>query len=657
MTSGMALWLVGALVLVGYVATRGLGNTPSPSYADIFSIAYIPLTLGILLSLGKIKPPFDAEKKQFLVNIMMMALAMFLLCYRFVLIPSWNSSSDEGFIQKMLTIVYLLYDWTIFVSLLIVSYRFRSSRIEGWLVLLVAAFSSAIIGDFATYLTADQLGLITTLSMIIMATFMAISAIEEVTGAFIGTINRRRTRISEKPEIQALAQNPWRTLLTPFMANIVIPIVWLASIHDGRSEGVPVLVAVSTAIIMLSIYRNHLLASDYAILSTKTLRDSLTGLNNFRYFQEALSRVIARSDKIKKPVSLIAIDLDDFGELNKVYGHSFGDKVLAAVADVITSKIREDDEACRRGGDDFAIIMPDTSSAMAYAFAMQLKDSIDEALRVVLPDNPLTVTMGVSAYPTLAVSKEDFACTADGALYWGKINGKNAIIVYDREVVEVLSAEERARKAEESLLLDMVRTLAKAVDARDPYTRRHSQGVSKLAGKLASACGLDEQTVSQIKAAGILHDVGKIGMPDEILSKPERLTREEISVIRNHPVLSAHIIQSTSLKDMVPAIRAHHERWDGTGYPDGLKGEEIPVEARILAIADTFDAMTTDRPYRGALTVADALSEIKRCAGTQFDPKLVDVFVSMFSGPSDWSKSKDAPTSQAKADYDVASGL
>ncbi|MBE0447611.1 MAG: diguanylate cyclase [Actinobacteria bacterium] len=657
MATGMFFWLMGTITMVVYAATLGPSNIPPISLADVFSVAYLPIILGVLLSLGKIRPPFTTEKKQFLVNITMMSLAMLLLCYQFILIPAWYSNPGMSFVQRIFTIAYPIIDWIVLVSLLFTLHRFRSSQIEGWFILLIAAFTCNILADVTMYFIRYWMNPVSVLAMATGAILISMSALDEVTGAFIGVIDRPRAKTYGISEEQALIQSSWRTILVPLMATIVIPIVWLASLHDGHNEGVPVLVTVSTAIIMLSIYRNHLLASDNAMLFTKALRDSLTGLNNHRYFQEALSRAIIRSDKVKKPVSLLVLDIDDFDDTNRVCGHAFGDMVLTTIGRTIISKVREDDEACRLGGDNFAIIVPDMSSTDAYTFAEQLRESINNVLSDAFPDNPLTITIGVSTYPTLAKNKDNFVCTADGALYWGKLNGKNTTFVYDPEVVEVISAEERARKAEELLFLDMVRILAKAVDARDPYTRRHSQGVSAMASRLASKYGLDKKTVSQIKAAGILHDVGKIGMPDDILVKPDKLTDEEISVIKNHPALSAQIIQSTSLKDMVPAIRAHHERWDGKGYPDGLKGEEIPLEARILAIADTFDAMTTDRPYRKALSIEDALIEIHKCAGTQFDPKLAETFLTMFSVSAGRVELEDAPADQAGVSYDVASGL
>jgi putative nucleotidyltransferase with HDIG domain len=176
----------------------------------------------------------------------------------------------------------------------------------------------------------------------------------------------------------------------------------------------------------------------------------------------------------------------------------------------------------------------------------------------------------------------------------------------------------------------MVRSLARAVDARDSYTQLHSKRVAYLARRLAERMGMDQKTIRIVEVAGILHDVGKIGISDAILNKPDKLNHEEITIIRTHSELSAQIISSTSLKEIIPYVRAHHERWDGQGYPDGLKGEEIPLIARLLAVADSFDAMTSDRPYRNSLGIEVALDEIKRCAGTQFDPMVVEHFLAMF---------------------------
>ncbi len=631
MAIGMFFWMAGELIFISYVIKYGLAHVPSPSIADLFSIAYVPIVLGVMLSLGRIRRPFDNGKKQFLANASMLALAGFLLCYKFLLIPEWYLNQSMTIAQRMYAIGYPLFDWIIFVSLLLATHKFLEGRIEGWLSLLIAAFSFAIIADITFYLFGNQRNPFTTWGMMITAMLIALSAVDEVTGVLIGTINRVQQKIKGLSNTRALSNNPWRTLLIPFITTMVIPIVWVAYSINGHKSEVVVLGSVSTIALLLVLYRNHLLFSDNAILFSKALLDSLTGLNNHRYFHEALSKAITKADKTKKPFSLLVLDIDNLSNINNQYGHFFGDKVLTTIGAAITSRIREADDVCRLSGDEFGVILPRTNENQSQSIAHAIKKRVDKTLTNTFPDKEITVTIGLSTYPTLAKDKDELLHTADGALYWGKLHGKNNVLTYDPQVVEALSAEERAKRVEEAALLDLVRTLVTAVDARDAYTRVHSDGVSAMASKLARHIGLDEKSINRIEVAGMLHDVGKIGVPDSILNKPSRLTDDEMAVIKTHPELSAEIINSTSLKDVVPAVRAHHERWDGNGYPYRLKGEEIPLEARILAVADTYDAMVTDRPYRKGLPVDDALSEIKRSAGTQLDPELVDHFLALFS--------------------------
>jgi len=631
MTIGMFLWFSGEVTYLGYVQVLGTYNVPSPSLADVFLIAYVPVMLGILFSLAQIRPPFDSEKKQFLTNVSMASLAVFLLCYKFMLMPTWYSYPEMASVQRIFTIAYPVLDWIILVSLLFASYRLKGNKIEGWLLLLATAFIFTIFADIAFYLSGNQKNYYTNLALIVTAASIALAAIDEVTGAFMGIRNRQRTKVSDISDAQALTQNPWHTLFIPLITFLVIAMVWISYFLNGSKIEIPVLGVISTAIFLLLIYRNHLQLSDNAILLAKTLRDGLTGLHNHRYFQEALDKAISKADKTKKPVSLFVLDIDNLSEINNQYGHFFGDKVLTTIGAAITSKTREDDEACRLSGDEFGVILPKTGQDRALTIATRIKNHMEKTLAGAFPDKDITVTIGLSTYPTLAKDKDELLHTADGALYWGKLQGKNNVLTYDPQVVEALSAEERTKRVEEAALLDLVKTLVTAVDAKDEYTGLHSNGVSDMAGKLARQIGLDEEAINRVEVAGMLHDVGKIGMPDSILNKPSRLTDDEMAIIKTHPELSAQIINSTSLKDVVPAVRSHHERWDGNGYPNGLKGKQIPLEARILAIADTYDAMITDRPYRKGLPVDDAITEIKRSAGTQLDPELVGHFLALFS--------------------------
>lgn len=653
MSIGIFLWAVGESIFFLYVIKYGLAHVPSPSIADYFVVAYLPIILGVMFSLGKIRLPFDNEKKQFLANVLTMALAAFLLCYQFILIPAWYSNPNMSVVQRMYAIGYPLFDWIVLVSLLLASHRLQGRQIEGWFILLISAFSFAIVAVLIFYLLHNQRNPFTSWAWTGAAILVTLSAIDEVTGVFIGVIDRPHEKSIFNDSI--LIQDSRRTLLVPFVSSIVIPITWVSYSFNGHKSELLILGSVTVAILMLLIYRNHLLISDNAVLFTKALRDNLTGLNNHRYFQEALNKTIKKAEKTNKQVSLIMLDVDNFSQLNNANSHVFGDKILTIIGGTILSNLRENDEACRLSGDKFGIILPQTSEFGARTLAIRIKNSVEEVLTKLFPGKSITVTLGISTFPTLAQDKDELLYTTDGALYWAKLCGKNNVLLYNPKVVKTLSADERAKRAEEVAIVDLVRSLAKAVDARDPYTRLHSKRVSDLSKKLAKFMGLDNETINRIEVAGILHDVGKIGIPDNILNKPGRLTNEEMITIKNHPVLSAQMIRSTSLKELVPIIRAHHERWDGSGYPIGLKGEKIPLEARILALADSFDAMTSDRPYRKTLSVEDALKEIKSCAGTQFDPQLVEYFLSMFINYYGFVATSEEPCeNQAGLDYKQA---
>jgi putative nucleotidyltransferase with HDIG domain len=178
----------------------------------------------------------------------------------------------------------------------------------------------------------------------------------------------------------------------------------------------------------------------------------------------------------------------------------------------------------------------------------------------------------------------------------------------------------------------MLSVLSRAIEARDPYTQGHSARVTALAESIALRLGWSEERLALLHVGGPLHDIGKLGVSDDVLSKPGRLDDDELAQIREHPKLGARILlRIAAFRQAIPYVLYHHERWDGTGYPTGRAGEEIPLEARVLAVADAFDAMTSDRPYRPALSRAEALDEVSRCAGTQFDPEIVRIFLELFA--------------------------
>jgi diguanylate cyclase (GGDEF)-like protein/putative nucleotidyltransferase with HDIG domain len=356
--------------------------------------------------------------------------------------------------------------------------------------------------------------------------------------------------------------------------------------------------------------------------------DELTGLFNHRYFHQRLDEEIARSSRFGHVFSLILFDLDLFKTYNDIHGHLAGDDILKQVAQHIKLAIRRIDIGVRYGGDEFAVILPQTSVDDAHVLAERLRHRIES--RTDSKGIPVTCSMGVASWPTDGVMREDIVQAADGALYYAKQTGRNRICLASEVALsEVLKMEVPAEG--KGAILSTIYALAATVDAKDHHTYGHSKKVTKYATDIAEALGYSEEKLASIRAAALLHDIGKIGVSDRLLEKTGTLSPEDWEPIRAHPNLGVAILKHVEgLRDSLPGVQYHHERYDGAGYPVGLKGENIPLDARILAIADSYDAMTSLRPYRpGKFTHEQAIAELERCAGTQFDPTIIRVFASL----------------------------
>lgn len=358
--------------------------------------------------------------------------------------------------------------------------------------------------------------------------------------------------------------------------------------------------------------------------------DLLTELANHRSFQERLTKEVVRSNSSRQPLSVLLVDVDRFHAFNDEHGHAQGDNLLRAIADSLNEEVPELGLAGRFGGEEFAVMLPhaDLDAAESIAEAVRKRISHDLSVRF---GTLVSVSIGCAQLPAEGGSASGLMLSAELAMAQAKELGRNRVCRFDSVASD--SAESGSDEFQ-SFLADgsyaTIQALAAAVDAKDPYTRGHSQRVAEYAADLATEIGLHAEEVELIRITGTLHDVGKIGVPDAILQKSGRLSDEERQIMETHPVLGEVIVRKApALADTLPGVRGHHERWDGKGYPDGLSEESIPLMARVLALADTFDAMTSDRPYRKGMDVEVALAEIELNAGTQFDPALVPAFVQM----------------------------
>jgi diguanylate cyclase (GGDEF)-like protein/putative nucleotidyltransferase with HDIG domain len=353
-------------------------------------------------------------------------------------------------------------------------------------------------------------------------------------------------------------------------------------------------------------------------------RDPLTDLLNRRGFEEIFDIELERARRTEAPLSLIVGDLDRFKELNDDFGHAAGDEALKHVAELIDSAKRGFDAAARVGGEEFAILAPDADEHGSYMLAERIRTDVERSFAT--GTGPLTTSFGIATFPLHGQSADALLRAGDQALYAAKRLGRNRSVISSAEVPGILARAPR-RQDESHVELGNLLGLAEALDVRDSGTVTHCHRVGRFAELIARELGLTPDSVERVRVAGILHDLGRVGIPDALVAKSGPLTEQEWTLVRSHPEIGARMVETTDHADIREWILSHHERPDGRGYPAGHPAAEVPLEARIIGVADAYEAMTSDRPYRPALAPAEAAQELRRGAGTQFDEQVAEALL------------------------------
>ena len=369
-----------------------------------------------------------------------------------------------------------------------------------------------------------------------------------------------------------------------------------------------------------------------------SLTDALTGVGSRKLLEDKLQGECARAKRYERPFSVAIIDLDNFKRINDTLGHAAGDDALVQLAACMKRQKRIPDVLTRYGGDEFVILLPETKAEDAVTLMERLLSKIHE----IKLDGEISVTVSCG----IAESKfddtnlaRDIMRRADIAMYEAKSAGRDCVKVWDKTMSKRVDTHdlelERIKKLQrriaglseqaEAMFVQSIWGLVQALEAKDSYAKKHSENVTYYCVGIAEAMGIAPRQLEVIRRAAMIHDIGKIGVPDTILSKPDQLTPRERSIVEQHPLIAVRILEKmTFLEQEIDLVRHHHEKWNGQGYPDGLSGDSIPLGARVMAVADTFDALISNRSYRKPRAVAEAMTILVDSAGYDFDPKIVD---------------------------------
>lgn len=623
----LATLLLGVSVSIEAFAAPAFPAPATRHNTSIYTLAasYVFFFL-LLISMTRLRYGLALTHVRYLLDTAIMTLIAGVSAWLLVPRMLTTTSADNLGADVILTTTYSLANLALVFGVLACLLGLKTFRWRTWEILVVAGMVMAGISHLGVYLSglgdSGDLGAIAT-------QLLPYGRLSGYYLLFMSAIHFLQADSQKSGKVDAVSEfegTKWSDAAVALLLIAALTtFISLALTLKSPAPNFWLLFSASISLGALTVARTAAVNAENARLFSRSVTDYATGLFNQRYFQTRLREEVERATRYNYRLTLVVLDIDDFGLVNDIHGHPFGDRILGQVAERIKALSRVSDVACRIGGDEFALILPNANSLASYSLANRLQKEI-RALSE--PENlSLSISGGIATFPDHALETTELQKKADGALYWTKFHGKEQIVIYDPDVVRALDASQRTKRAEEGAYLNAVYALAASVDYRSHGTQYHSKHVASLATLLGIKMGLPTAKVRLLEIAALLHDVGKISIPDAILQKSTPLTADERGQFEEHPALSQKILTSSTVGEILPWVLSHHERWDGTGYPQRLHGEEIPLEARMLAVCNAFDAMTSDRPYREALSREAAIEELQTGKGSQFDPEIVDKFV------------------------------
>lgn len=627
---GTTTLVIGEAAWLSYQSSTGMTISGQPASLDTVNLCAFVLLFCALLAMSSLSQTFITSRLRFtidaLVFLLFGSLVMWTVAVRPALIDSPGVNTLYSHINEILPIIALGSVLTVLANMV----TYHTEHWSTWEKLVAAGlilFSGANLA--VSYMVSAGLfvpGYIPA----------AIADIAWVSGVSLFGMASVHYMIKKPTTVTAAASESHIMLERPKSREIIaycvligcLPIlIFLAQTHNQAVYDIQIFAAGVFVWAGLLISRIILIMTENTRLFSTSVIDPATGAYNLRFFEERMIIELDRAKRSSESLSLAIIDIDNFREFNNVYGHALGDKVLVAAAQSMQLNSRRGDTVCRIGGDEFAVIMPNTGVLDGHRLCCRIKENMIQSIDGVKLEPRLSC--GVASYPYHARDPEELYKCADDAMYWAKYHGKDQVTVFDFDKVHSFDGEERLRKAEEIAHQNTAQDLAEAMDARDAARKGHARNVADLAEVFASRLNLSKHKIDMIRIAALVHDIGKISMPDLAAKDISELTDEEATRLQEHTTLCGEILNTTDLSAILPWVAAHHERWDGGGYPAALEGNQIPYEARIIALCDAYENLTRMKKDGTTLSHPEITSELIRERGRRFDPLLTDTFVSL----------------------------
>ncbi len=621
-TLGALFCLVaGQIVSIGYQIVLQ-GPPPTPSLADVFYLSIYPCALMGILLLPNARRT-QLTRTRVVIDSLMIMTAVVTCSWYFILGPTLLSANASP-LSRIFGTFYPLGDLVLSFAFLSIIYRANPAPFRFGLRVLICG---ALI-YLATDSTFDYETLHNTFApgTLIDVGWVAGPMLIAWSSQALFNAGVRMQQDADAPEASPHTHfSLWRAAL-PYLLMPVVGVLFAFTLYHptdlplatGVYVGGSLLIVLLVSRQFLSMRETIAFAREIQALHEKNIRlqalsttDPLTNLPNHRALQEVLHKELTMATLQGIPLSLVMIDIDHFREFNDQYGHDVGDRVLQHVARTMQDTLDADDFVARYGGEEFVVVKRACDERAIAQTAERIRAAIADSTFIVSSGArvPITVSLGHSTFPVHASVASSLLKAADLALFAAKRSGRNRIAQYS---LALLTAQAQEADVPLSLPseanLETVQALITAIDLRDGYTAAHSEGVSRYAVAIGTRIGLPPQEIEQLRLGGLIHDVGKIGVPDHVLSKAGKLTAEEWEQMQAHTTMGTQVVQDVhSLRHLLPLVRWHHERLDGSGYPDGLRGDEIPYLVRVLSVADVFEAFTAERPYHPARSKQEGL--------------------------------------------------